>query len=176
MNINEDDVIHCQESDFNKLDYEEVKVHDEKNLKFYETLRDRINKWSKNRTGKFGNQVLQYIFVLPDLFILLTRLVSDKRVPTSKKVFLGAVIAYIVSPVDFIPDFIPFIGYTDDLCIAIYALDNIMNHVDQQIIYENWSGKDNIIELVQTILDKSDQLINRNILRKIRNWIWKKSK
>ncbi len=176
MTKTEEDVIHCEESEFDKNQFDEVKLLDDKKLKFYETLRERLDKWTKKRGGKPGNEVFQYLVLLPDLFILLTRLIADKRVPTSKKVFLGAVIGYLISPIDFIPDFIPVIGYTDDLCIAIYALDNLMNNVDQSIIMENWSGKDNIIELVQTILEKTDQMINKNILRKVKNWIWKRSK
>lgn len=42
----------------------------------------------------------------------------DRRTPTSAKIVAGAVAAYALSPIDLIPDFIPIIGYLDDLLIV----------------------------------------------------------
>lgn len=43
---------------------------------------------------------------------------GDKRVPWYAKLVAGAVAAYALSPVDLIPDFIPVLGYLDDLVIV----------------------------------------------------------
>jgi uncharacterized membrane protein YkvA (DUF1232 family) len=42
----------------------------------------------------------------------------DPRVPWYAKLLAGAVAAYAVSPIDLIPDFIPLLGYLDDLVIV----------------------------------------------------------
>ena len=42
----------------------------------------------------------------------------DRRVPWYARVVIAAVVAYAVSPIDLIPDFIPVIGYLDDLIIV----------------------------------------------------------
>jgi uncharacterized membrane protein YkvA (DUF1232 family) len=42
----------------------------------------------------------------------------DPRVPWYAKAMAGAVAAYALSPVDLIPDFIPVLGYLDDLVIV----------------------------------------------------------
>ena len=42
----------------------------------------------------------------------------DPRVPLAAKLLAGAVAAYALSPIDLIPDFIPVIGYLDDLLIV----------------------------------------------------------
>jgi uncharacterized membrane protein YkvA (DUF1232 family) len=42
----------------------------------------------------------------------------DRRVPLGAKLVAGAVAAYALSPVDLIPDFIPILGYLDDLLIV----------------------------------------------------------
>jgi uncharacterized membrane protein YkvA (DUF1232 family) len=42
----------------------------------------------------------------------------DRRVPLPAKIAAGAVAAYALSPVDLIPDFIPVLGYLDDLLIV----------------------------------------------------------
>ena len=42
----------------------------------------------------------------------------DPRVPLAAKLVAGAVAAYALSPIDLIPDFIPVLGYLDDLLIV----------------------------------------------------------
>ena len=42
----------------------------------------------------------------------------DRRVPLPAKLLAGAVAAYALSPIDLIPDFIPVLGYVDDLLIV----------------------------------------------------------
>lgn len=42
----------------------------------------------------------------------------DPRSPIAAKIAAGAVAAYALSPVDLIPDFIPVVGYLDDLIIV----------------------------------------------------------
>jgi len=172
----EEDVILATETEFNEKDYEEIRLLGAKKFKFYEKMRNTIDKWTKKRAGKAGYEVAQFLLLLPDLFMLLSRLIIDKRVPTGKKVFLAGVIGYIISPIDIIPDFIPFVGYTDDLFLVIFALDNLLNNVKNNVIIENWSGEENIIELVKTLLDKSDEFLDKNVLNRIRKWIWKKDK
>lgn len=41
----------------------------------------------------------------------------DPRTPWNAKVFAGGVVAYALSPIDLIPDFIPVFGYVDDLIL-----------------------------------------------------------
>lgn len=41
----------------------------------------------------------------------------DTRVPLLAKIIIGLVVAYALSPIDLIPDFIPVIGYLDDLLL-----------------------------------------------------------
>lgn len=175
LNEDIDEVIDCAETEFNEKEFEEIKLLGERKFKFYEKMRTTIDKWTKKRAGKAGYEIAQFLMLLPDLFILVSRLIIDKRVPTGKKVFLAGVITYLISPIDIIPDFIPFVGYTDDLFLVIFALDNLLNNVGEDVIVENWSGKDNIIQLIQTLLEKSDQFLDKNVLKKIRKWIWKKS-
>ena len=55
------------------------------------------------------------ISAIPNLVKLAYRLMRDPRVPHKQKVFLSAALAYVVAPVDLVPDFIPFIGRADDL-------------------------------------------------------------
>ena len=86
-------------------------------LQFYEKLRAKAKAWTNAKTGKAGGKLGEYLFLLPDFFILVCRMAVDKRVPTLTKLKLGGVIAYVMMPLDIIPDFIPVLGYLDDLLI-----------------------------------------------------------
>ena len=50
---------------------------------------------------------------IPAVFLAL----KDKKTPWYAKVFAALTVAYALSPIDFIPDFIPVLGYLDDLII-----------------------------------------------------------
>lgn len=50
--------------------------------------------------------------------IALWHAARDPRVPLAAKLVAGAVAAYALSPIDLIPDFIPVLGYLDDLLIV----------------------------------------------------------
>ena len=43
---------------------------------------------------------------------------KDPRTPGLSKFFLGLAVAYVLNPIDLIPDFIPVIGHLDDLIIV----------------------------------------------------------
>ena len=77
---------------------------------------------------------------LPDLARLLTRLVGDPVLPRAAKIALGAAAVYLLSPIDLIPDFIPLVGYVDDLLLAALVLDGILNWVDRGLVLKYWPG------------------------------------
>jgi uncharacterized membrane protein YkvA (DUF1232 family) len=61
---------------------------------------------------------------------------KDPRTPWYAKVFTGVVVAYAFSPIDLIPDFIPVLGYLDDLLLiplgVILAIRMIPGEVMEQ--------------------------------------------
>ena len=59
----------------------------------------------------------EWIMALPRLAMLAIRLGFDKNVPWETKTALGGGLLYIISPIDGIPDFIPVLGYVDDVIL-----------------------------------------------------------
>ena len=47
----------------------------------------------------------------------------DRRVPWPRKAALGLAAAYVLSPIDLIPDFVPLISRVDDVVVTVIALD-----------------------------------------------------
>src|SRR5207245_2807259 len=62
---------------------------------------------------------------VPHLAALVASLIADKRVPGKVKATLTAVAAYLAMPFDLIPDFIPVLGYLDDLVLVILVFDGV---------------------------------------------------
>ncbi|HKJ27664.1 MAG TPA: YkvA family protein [Anaerolineales bacterium] len=50
--------------------------------------------------------------------IALSLAIRDRRTPWYAKVFASLVVAYAFAPIDLVPDFIPILGYLDDLIIV----------------------------------------------------------
>ncbi len=77
---------------------------------------------------------------LPDVARLIARLVTDPVLPRAVKIALAAAALYLVSPIDLLPDFIPFIGYLDDALLVSVLVDGIVNHVDRALVLKYWPG------------------------------------
>ena len=59
---------------------------------------------------------------IPDWILLVTRLARDPRVPRRRKLLVLAVVAYLASPIDLVPDFIPIAGSLDDAIVVALFL------------------------------------------------------
>ena len=85
---------------------------------------------------------------LPQLARLIARLVADPTLPRSVKIALAAAAVYLASPIDLVPDFIPWLGYVDDLLLAALVVDGLLNWVDRALILRYWPGSPESLERV----------------------------
>ncbi len=153
-----------------KIDEDDILSEDKKYFEFYENLRRKFRKPLKGNYKKISS----YLFLLPDFFMLLVRLSFDKRVSVTTKGYILATIAYVMLPIDLIPDFIPVIGYVDDLVLVVYSLNHILNNVNPEILLDNWSGSEDLLDLLKKITAMSEKFLNKNLLSKIKKWINKR--
>jgi uncharacterized membrane protein YkvA (DUF1232 family) len=91
------------------------------------------------RTGA-KRTVMNYIAELPRFLRLLWGLLSDPRVNMVDKLLVGGAIAYIVAPIDWIPDFIPFLGEVDDVYLLVLSLQRLMQNAGKAILLSHWTG------------------------------------
>ncbi len=91
------------------------------------------------------------LLVLPRLGKMIVSLLADREVPTAAKLALGAVAVYLASPVDLIPDFIPFVGYLDDLLLAAIVVDGLLNYVDRPLLLRHWPGSIASLDAAATV-------------------------
>ncbi len=88
----------------------------------------------------------QLLKALPELVRLIARLVGDPLLPRTAKIALAAAMVYLASPIDLIPDFVPLIGYLDDVLVAALLVDGILNWVDRGLVLKYWPGSPDSLE------------------------------
>jgi uncharacterized membrane protein YkvA (DUF1232 family) len=77
---------------------------------------------------------------LPRLARMIASLMADRTVPKAAKIALAAVAVYLASPIDLIPDFLPLIGYLDDVLLVAVVLDGLLTYVDRALLLRYWPG------------------------------------
>lgn len=107
------------------------------------------------------------IMLIPNYLKLLYRLTRDNRVSIAEKALLLATAAYVVSPVDFLPDFIPFVGQIDDVLLVALVLKRFMNSASPQMLYEYWDGKADLLHNIEEVLSWSRFLLPSGVYQKI---------
>ena len=73
---------------------------------------------------------------------MLFGLITDPRVATVDKLLVFGAIAYIITPIDLIPDFIPFIGEVDDVYLLVIALQRLISNAGRLVLLDHWGGDD----------------------------------
>jgi uncharacterized membrane protein YkvA (DUF1232 family) len=140
-------------------------------LKFYEDLRQKAKGWTNSKGGAWGGKLGEYLFLLPDFFILVARLALDKRVPSKQKLMAGGIVAYLIMPIDLIPDFIPVIGHVDDLVLVVLGLNMILNDIDAKVLADNWSGEGEVLEQMKKVTAAAERFLDKNLLQRIKGWL-----
>ena len=84
--------------------------------------------------------VLGVIRQIPSYLKLLMALMRDPRVSPVDKLLVAGAIVYIVSPLDLIPDFIPFFGEVDDIYLLMLALQRLMKNAGRAVLADHWTG------------------------------------
>jgi len=86
---------------------------------------------------------------LPDCLVLCKRLLGDRRVPRSRKLAVAALVPYLASPIDLVPDFIPVLGQLDDALIAAFVLRRLLRTPDgPELVREHWPGPESSLKIV----------------------------
>ena len=93
-----------------------------------------------------GSSFLGYI---PKFLRLIINLLRDPRVSATDKAILGATVAYLVNPIDIVPDWIPFLGLVDDVYLIALALLRMLLRTDAQILNQYWDGPGELIPVLK---------------------------
>ena len=90
--------------------------------------------------------------LLPDTLRLVRRLAADRTVPLGARLSAWFLLAYLASPIDLIPDFIPVIGYADDAIIVSFVLRRFIGRAGAAKLREHWPGSADGLATLQRLL------------------------
>src|SRR6187401_1039481 len=96
------------------------------------------NKLKRREKSELKGRMRSFLMFLPNMVMLLGRLLKDARVPAAEKALFVAAIVYVVSPIDFIPDVFPFIGQVDDIYVVALSLLRLLNRTDASVVRQHW--------------------------------------
>ena len=137
---------------------------------FYLKIRKKITDWFESgklgkKSGKWMDNFVQYLLIFPDLVHLMIKLLGDKEISPKIKGLIVIGFAYLISPIDVVPYFIPVFGFVDDLLVTVVLLNKIINSGDEVVIKKintYWVGEEDIFlkikEIVATMNELSAQI------------------
>lgn len=82
------------------------------------------------------DQIKQWARTIKRDVVALWIAARDSRTPITAKIVAGAVAAYALSPIDLIPDFIPVLGYLDDLLIVPFGILLAVSLIPNELLQE----------------------------------------
>lgn len=111
------------------------------------------------------------LLLLPDLAVLLFRLMRDDRVPVGSKAIAVFGIAYLVSPIDFMPALLlgP-VGLIDDLIVIGAVLSRMLNQVHPDVVRSHWSGQGDALDAIQRVAAWSERNVGDRV-RSLTSWV-----
>ena len=101
---------------------------DEPNPENFEDAYSKQGFWDK--LGKYAKSAGQEVV---ENALILYYIVTDEKTSVKNKAIAIAALGYFISPVDAIPDFIPGVGYLDDLGVVVAALTALSSSITDEI-------------------------------------------
>ena len=93
--------------------------------------------------------------VVPDVLRLVRGLLADRSVPFGVRAALVVLLAWLISPIDLIPEFIPVIGPVDDVVVTVLVLRYVRRRLGDAELQRRWSGTSEGYVLLTGILGRA---------------------
>lgn len=121
------------------------------------------------RTGA-KRSVMATMKELPNFLRLLGGLLADARVTVLDKLLVAGAFAYILLPLDYVPDFIPFLGEVDDIFLLVMALQRLIANAGRAVLVDHWMGdpKDLSALNLERVLTAAAFFLPRRVRRRLR--------
>jgi uncharacterized membrane protein YkvA (DUF1232 family) len=93
--------------------------------------------------------------LLPNLILLFKGLIGDPRVPRRSKWLLIVAAAWVASPIDLIPEFIPVLGPLDDAVMAALVLRHLLRTAGRAVVAEHWRGDPSTLDHLLGLVERN---------------------
>jgi len=109
---------------------------------------------------------------LPNLFRLVVDLIRDPRVPGFDRALFAAIVAYVISPFDLIPDWMGVFGLTDDFYLVGLGLKRLVNSAGPDILLEYWRGSPKTLGYIVESIERVGSALPRRIRSALRGTVF----
>jgi len=116
-------------------------------------------------------QLRNLALFIPRMLQLIGRLVTDPEVPLLDKVILAAAAAYVVSPLDILPDAVPLLGQLDDIYLIAICLLRLMHRSGEAKLRQHWDGPEDIVQILHNVTDIATRYLPGKVRTYLRNWV-----
>jgi uncharacterized membrane protein YkvA (DUF1232 family) len=99
-----------------------------------------------------GVSVRELLGLIPDVLRLLRSVIGDSSAPPDVRIVLVGLLAWIVSPIDLIPEFIPVLGPIDDVVVAVVAMRYVRRRIGIEDLRRRWTGTDDGFALLVRVI------------------------
>lgn len=138
-------------------------------LGFYDRLRERVLQAVERHGGRYSEATAEALLLVPDIFLLLTRLSLDRRVPPRARALIAGTLAYFVLPMDLLPEaLLGPVGYLDDLVLAAAVLSQVFGGELESYARVHWSGKHELTKVLERITGSADALLGAGLYGRLR--------
>jgi len=139
--------------------------------RFYDRVRESIRRYL-DKKGPVAGKTAEYLLLVPDVFMLLWRLINDSRVNAKNKVLLGSGLAYFLFPLDIMPEaLLGPAGYIDDLVFGVYLLNKMLADTDPEVLRQHWSGSEDVLKMIRKVLGAADNLVGGDLVGRLKKMI-----
>lgn len=117
------------------------------------------------RKREAKRRLKELLLFFPNLVRLSGELMVDRRVPKAERALFAAAFIYAITPLDFLPDFIPFLGQVDDAYLIALTLLRLLTKTDERVIREHWHGRGDVIPLVRALAKAAPVVLPEKVAR-----------
>jgi uncharacterized membrane protein YkvA (DUF1232 family) len=120
----------------------------------------RLRRGGRERGGLSRETLIAMVRDVPSFIKLFGRLATDARVSKVDKAIVAAVLVYLVSPVDLVPDWVvPVVGQIEDVYLLALALSRLVNNAGVEVLMDHWDGDTSTLEAALAALDRAGRVL-----------------
>lgn len=105
--------------------------------------------WALRPKGVPAREIVR---IVPDVLRLLRSIIGDRTAPIDTRVVLVGLVAWIISPIDLIPEFIPVLGPLDDVVVAVVAMRYVRRRLGIEDLRARWTGSADGFDLLVRLI------------------------